>query len=80
MQAVAGLGAVADKTTAMREKRVQFTHLGWWHPDLGDQLGGQQAREVDCIARVGFDACSRDQFDQEWVCDRVYLSIGNLTT
>jgi hypothetical protein len=65
LQTMTRLDPLLDESEAQGDQCASFTHRLWRNPDGWDEVGSEQASELDCITRIGLDACGADQFHRK---------------
>ena len=69
VKAILGCRLLLDQGQTMGEQSTQFADRVRGHPDLGDEVGGQELGQLDSVVLVGFDGCSSDPLDLQGVGD-----------
>jgi hypothetical protein len=67
-QAVFGSGSLGNDPSSMGDEGAEFPDFCGWHPDFGDEVGGQEFGQRQGVALIGFDR-GGDKFDLVGVGD-----------
>ena len=69
LQPISCLDPLLDQAFAVGDQRSKFTNGQRGNPHCRDEVGGEQAGELDRITRIGFDTCGANQL--QWKADEL---------
>jgi len=76
-QPVLGHALLGRQMLAMDHQRTELADVGWWNPDLGQQIGGQQLGQDEGVPLIVFDFGTGNQADLLRMSDDDLSHLGN---